>query len=213
MINAIKPTLRRCPQCGVDKRLVSFRRFAQIGAGAGMKRVLHDTCNDCEPEPNLSEMTPAQRERAVEADNPKARALVVEVMNDKERAELAGMRTRQRIQYHAKQRRAAWREAIGRQISDELEWARRGLASARRAEDSAWADFFEAYCQVLRAAQERVATEANKRFTRVKPTPEQARPEAWIDASTRASLRRLYAQCRPISGRRMYRDPWCLEWE
>lgn len=205
------PTTRACPQCGVLRLLKDYRRWR------GGQRVLHALCNTCDPEKRFSEMTPTQRMRAVDADRPGARLLVIENMNDAEQMARRHATSRERLAYHAKERRKAWREAIGARVADEHAWALRALASAeqvrfleRNAEN--WVEFFRSYAQVMRLMRERIDVLAKKKYAPVKPTPEQCDPCYYADASTRASLRRLYSACRPIPNRRMYRDPWCLSW-
>jgi len=232
------PTLRTCPACGVPMRLNHFRRWASTPAGD--KRMLHDVCNACEPERTLSEMTPEQRLRAVDADHPRARLLVVENMTDAERARaLTSQKGRKRSQLlarHGQERRRAWREAIGARVSAEHEWATRTLESMRLAALGAgpvrstapsalqtqalaqtyalaWQEFFTAYVQVLKLMKTRIHALSTKAYSPVKPTPEQVDPRYYADANTRASLRRLYGACRPLPNRRLMRDPWCLSWE
>lgn len=222
------PTTRACPQCGVLRLLKDYRRWR------GGQRVLHALCNTCDPEKRFSEMTPTQRMRAVDADRPGARLLVIENMNDAEQMARRHATSRERLAYHAKERRKAWREAIGKRVADEHAWALRALSVAERMAGvvdgyspvmpnsrlaaphagawAAWVEFFRSYAQVLRLMRERIDVLAKKKYAPVKPTPEQCDPCYYADASTRASLRRLYSACRPIPNRRMYRDPWCLSW-
>jgi hypothetical protein len=185
-------------------------------------------------------MTPEQRMRAVEADRPRARLVVVENMNDAERARaltsLKGRKRGELLARHAQERRRAWREAIGARVSAEHEWATRTLESMRlaalgagpvrstappalqtqelvQAYAQSWVEFFTAYVQVLKLMKTRIHTLSTKAYSPVKPTPEQADPRHYADANTRASLRRLYGACRPLPNRRLMRDPWCLSWE
>jgi hypothetical protein len=187
-----------------------FRRWR------GGKRVLHDVCNACDPERRISELSPAQRMRAVDADRPRARLLVVENMNDAEREKRRQATSRERLAYHAKERRKAWREGIGARVADEHEWAQRALGVAERMAGvgawAAWVEFFRSYVQVLRLMRERIDVLAKQKYAPIRPTPEQCDPCTYADASTRTSLRLLYSACRPIPGRKMYRDPWCLSW-
>lgn len=205
-------TARACPQCGVMRLIKDFRRWR------GSKRVLHDVCNTCEPDRKLSEMTPEQRLRAVEADRPRARLFVVEAMNDAEQMARRHATSRERLAYHAKERRRAWREAIGERLAREHDWAKASLWRARTlsaqgfAQGAAWEEFFLSYEQVLRLMRERIEVLSKKKYAPIKPTMEQCDPCHYADASTRASLRRMYSACRPIPGRRLYRDPWCLTW-
>jgi hypothetical protein len=187
-----------------------FRRWR------GGKRVLHDVCNACDPERRISELSPAQRMRAVDADRPRARLLVVENMNDAEREKRRQATSRERLAYHAKERRKAWREGIGARVADEHEWAQRALGVAERMAGvgawAAWVEFFRSYVQVLRLMRERIDVLAKQKYAPIRPTPEQCDPCTYADAATRTSLRLLYSACRPIPGRKMYRDPWCLSW-
>lgn len=204
------PTARACPQCGAMRLIKDFRRWR------GGKRVLHDVCNACDPERRISELSPAQRMRAVDADRPRARLLVVENMNDAEREKRRQATSRERLAYHAKERRKAWREGIGARVADEHEWAQRALGVAERMAGvgawAAWVEFFRSYVQVLRLMRERIDVLAKQKYAPIRPTAEQCDPCTYADASTRTSLRLLYSACRPIPGRKMYRDPWCLSW-
>lgn len=231
------PTLRTCPVCRVQMRLNHFRRW--VSTPAGDKRMLHDACNTCDPERTLSEMTPTQRLRAVEADHPRARLMVVENMNDAERSRaltsLKGRKRGELLARHAQERRRAWREAIGARVSAEHEWATRTLESMRLAALGAgpvrstapsalqsqelaqtyaqsWVEFFTAYVQVLKLMKTRIHTLSNKAYSPIRPTPEQSLPDHYADANTRTSLRLLYGACKPLPGRRLMRDPWCLSW-
>lgn len=202
------PTLRACPQCQEMRLLKDFRRWR------GRQRVLHDTCNFCDPEKRLSEMSAEQRATAIDADRPRARVMVVEAMEDRMREERRQATSRDRLAYHAKVRRAAWREGIGKRLAEEHDWAKRSLSSARTAGalGAAWVEFFEAYAQVLRLMRERVEVLAERKYAPTTLTPEDRNPCTYAYPETRQSLRLLYSACRPIPHRRTYRDPWFLVW-
>jgi hypothetical protein len=231
------PTLRVCPVCGVSLRLHHFRRWASTPAGD--KRILHDACNACDPERKLSEMTPAQRLRAVEADHPRARLLVVENMNDAQHDAFKERKRSETLARHAQERRRAWRDAVGARVSAEREWARRTLESMRLAAKGdarppsgalatlatalerqrltreyavAWVEFFTAYVQVLDKMHDTIHALSRQKYAPVKPTPQQATPLHYTTPTTVASLRRLFGDCRPLPDRRLMRDPWCLSW-
>ena len=231
------PTLRVCPSCGVHLRLHHFRRW--LSTPAGDKRILHDTCNACDPERPLSAMTPRQRLRAVDADRPLARLPAVERMNDAEQAQTRERLRSAKLNSNAAQRRLAWREAIGNQVSAEHDWATRLLESFRATAMGkarppsgafmtlatalqrqrlaqeyavAWVAFFTAYVQVLAKMRDTIHTLSRQKYAPLRPTPEQSDPTHYADATTRTSLRLLYGACRPLPDRRLARDPWCLSW-
>jgi len=41
----------------------------------------------------------------------------------------------------------------------------------------------------------------------------QSDPLTYVFPETQRTLRDLYIQCRPLRGRRFFRDPWFLTWQ
>lgn len=207
-------TEKTCSRCGETRTLHFFRRWR------GPKRIVHAVCSVCEPEKNLSEMTPKERVNASAAGRPRAHIAVVLAMNQREADKLRyTTRPQKALSQHRATRKAAWRETLGKRLAYEYAWATQAHASAQRScdeglpEGPAWAAFFEAYADVLKGIRERIAVKHYEPGPR-KLTMEEADPATHIPnaASTLHRLRLLYGECRPIQGRRTYRDPWFLSW-
>ena len=196
---------RECPVCGTRKALRFFRRWR------GAKRILHATCNACDEIP-LGAMRPAQRFAAVANGKFNVSPLVVERLNERDllvrRTKTSGV---QRA-VHSGKRRQQWEKALGTRIRNEREWARRNLANLP---DIAvgWAAFFEAYINVLSDMIARYVATYNRVGTSVMPNETQADPLTYVFPETQRTLRDLYIQCRPLRGRRFFRDPWFLTWQ
>jgi hypothetical protein len=208
------PTLRSCPRCKQEKRLYLFRRWR------GTKRILHDTCNACDPEKRLSEMTADERLRAADADRPGVRLLVVQQMNQRERDHVRfSVRPERAMQQRRKARRAAWNAAITQRVRDEMEWAARCQRTAEGYPPEygpAWVAFFQTYTETLRSLLDTLNAKVYLSGTPIKPTMEDCDPAKHPLPRSAApdliTLRRLYAACTPMPGRRLFRDPWCLTW-
>lgn len=205
-------TEKTCSECGARRALALFRRWR------GNKRGLHSVCNVCKPEKNLSEMSAKERINAVAAGRPRAQLAVVLAMNQRDADHLRySVRPQRALSQHREARRVAWREALGERLFNEQEWVDGALASALAAhaagipEGHAWAEFFSAYREVLVDLRQRIAVK------HLEPGPRKLRmgdadPATHVSRSTLMRLRLLYGACRPIPGRKMYRDPWCLSW-
>lgn len=195
---------RQCPVCGERKHPRFFRRWR------GTKRILHADCNKC-GERTLSAMSPVQRDLAVQEGRINVSPLVLKRLDERDanirRAKIAGA---QRA-VHAGRRKRQWERALGTRLRQERDWARRNLANLP---DSAvgWADFFSAYINVLTDMIARLVAKYNRVGTATMPTPKEAHPMAYVFNETLTTLRHLYSQCVPIPHRRLFRDPWCLEW-
>jgi hypothetical protein len=207
-------TEKTCSRCGETRTLHFFRRWK------GRKRAVHAVCSVCQPEKKISEMTPKERVNASAAGRPRAHIAVVLAMNQREADKLRyTIRPQQALSQHRATRRAAWRDTLGKRLVDEHAWATSALASARRAcadglpEGPAWAAFFSAYADVLMGIRQTIAMKHYEPGPR-KLTMDEADPASHIPnaAATLNRLRLLYGACRPIPGRRTYRDPWFLTW-
>lgn len=205
---------RECPVCGTRKLLRFFRRWR------GAKRILHATCNACD-EVTLSAMRPAQRLAAVANGKVNVSPLVVERLNERDllvrRTKISGV---QRA-VHSGKRRQQWEKALGTRIRNEREWARRNLANLPLNAEAAglrfdamnWAAFFEAYINVLSDMIARYVATYNRVGTSVMPNEMQSDPLTYVFPETQRTLRDLYIECRPLRGRRFFRDPWFLTWQ
>lgn len=195
---------RECPVCGTRKLLRFFRRWR------GSKRVLHATCNACDEVP-LGAMRPAQRLAALTSGRANVSPAALDRLAQRD---LLVRRTKissaQRA-IHAGTRRIQWEAAMGTRLRSERDWARRNLL-ALPSDAVGWAAFFEAYINVITDALNRYVAKYNRVGTRTMPTMEEADPRTYVFPETVRTLRGLYSQCQPIRGRRLFRDPWCLEW-
>lgn len=200
-------TEKACSRCKKTQPLHAFRRWR------GRKRAMHSVCSTCEPEKNLSQMSPKARINASAAGRPGAHIAVVLGMNQREADHLRySVRPERALRQHRATRREAWKPLHDR-VHKEHEWARRALASAQAAGEpgAAWAAFFSAYVVVLADLRARYAVKHLEPGPR-KITMDDHDPATHITRALLARLRMLYGECRPIPGRRMYRDPWCLSW-
>lgn len=221
-----------CTQCEKSRPLRLFRRFS------GRKKILRTICNVCDPPRTLRQMTPAQRVQEVHYG--RANPLVVSSMAALERAQRYGIEVSGRsTRVQAGLRRRAWEEAILGPLQKEITWAeeldaRYGHQMALWADPgprqggglhpdlaAPWRAFTQAYAHLLR----RMLGDARAELARVEltpdprtglrprnPTPEQADPCTYALAHEIGRLRRLYAACQPIPGRRAPRSPWLLSW-
>ena len=210
-------TVVTCPGCGGNFRMVHFRKWW------GSKRVLRTLCIWCEPDKNLSEMTPEERASALEAQRFGANAReVVERMNEKEAADKRYTLSRARLKQHNRTRRLHWSRAILHTLNVERAWAERNLQNPASEE---WERFFEAYARVLRDAIERInmrlrdaargvsrANLGGRNSSPLKPTMEEADPRRWVFPETILKLKDMYSVCPVLRGRKPYRDPALLSW-
>ncbi len=197
---------RECPVCGVRKPLRFFRRWR------GRKKVLHAECNAC-GEVTLSAMRPVERLNAVVSGKVNASLVVVDRMNARDLAARGAKMSHVQRVLHSGKRKRQWEHTLGTRLRQERDWARRSLlALPSEPPASGWAEFFDAYITVLTDMLTRYVAKYNRVGTRTMPTVEEAHPMTYTTLATVRSLALLYAACRPIRGRRTYRDPWCLAW-
>lgn len=196
---------RECPVCGTRKLLRFFRRWR------GSKRILHATCNACDEIP-LGAMRPAQREDAVKEGriNVSPAVLARLALRDSlvRRTRVSGV---QRA-VHAGKRKQQWEKALGTRLRYERDWARRNLANLPDT-SVGWAAFFEAYINVLSDMIARYVATYNRVGTPTIPNETQADPLTYAFPESLRSLRAHFSACRPIRGRRFFRDPWFLTWQ
>ncbi len=196
---------RECPVCGTRKLLRFFRRWR------GSKRILHATCNACDEIP-LGAMRPAQRFAAVANGKFNVSPVVVERLNARDllirRTKISGV---QRA-VHSGKRKQQWEKALGTRLRYERDWARRNLTNLPDT-SVGWAEFFEAYINVLSDMIARYVATYNRVGTPVLPNEIQSDPLTYVYPETMRSLREFFSKCRPIRGRRFFRDPWFLTWQ
>lgn len=180
-------TLRECPVCRTKYRLASFRRW---DTNHPDKRTLHDVCNVCAPppEPTLTEAQLDFKERQIT-----------------QRLSTAAIKRQHRV------RRAAWSHAITHRLAREIAWAHK-YATTPEPASSEWRRFFEVYERTLREINTKVSLRIRRPNAPITPTPEESNPMKYINPHTLTTLKELYSQCPVIRGRKLYRDPWCLEW-
>lgn len=198
-------TARRCPSCGHSRALRLFRRWAPTPVGD--KRLLHEVCNYCDTtSPNPADMTRAQRERAVESGRVHPAQAALLAHTEAQHRRLAA--SRRQVKVNKSKRLLAWAPVL-RLLRKERAWA---TLHARDAPTLVWEDFFHAYAIVIGSAYGLAHARATARYGALTPTPDELRPGHWLDAASVRSLRRLFAVCAPVRGRRMYRDPAVFEW-
>ena len=195
---------RECPVCGKRKPLRFVRRWR------GQKKVLHFDCNACGEIP-LSSMRPAERQKALVMGKVRVSPTVIERLNTRDKLARADkMYSVQRV-LHSGKRKRQWEHALGTRLRGEREWVRRNLM-ALPAHAVGWHEFFKDYNNILTAMLDLFVTTYNRRGSPTMPTQKDAHPLTYTNPETMAKLRMRYAECRPIRGRRMFRDPWFLEW-
>lgn len=196
---------RECPVCGTRKLLRFFRRWR------GAKRVLHATCNACDEIP-LGALRPAQREDAVKEGriNVSPEVLKRLALRDSllRRTKISGV---QRA-VHAGKRKQQWEKALGTRLRYERDWARRNLSNLPP-DCVGWDEFFEVYIVVLSDMIARYVATYNRVSTPTIPNEEQADPRTYAFPETVRSLHEYFRKCKPIRGRRFFRDPWFLTWQ
>lgn len=188
-----------CPGCGRTLRLHEFRKWW------GSKRTLRTLCLQCEPEKSLAAMTPEERITALDNQRPYVTPMRVARLNEAEAVDQRVRRVKSATLRHKAQRTRNWAPVL-RALTAEHTWAQQ---HAQFPGSPAWGEFFEAYATALADAIRRVRT-ISTGTGRLTPLPEQAEPMHWLHEVTVHNLRRLYAACAPIPGRRLYRDPMFL---
>jgi hypothetical protein len=191
-------TLAVCPGCDRALRLHEFRKWW------GSKRLLRTLCISCEPEKALEDMTPWERERAVDNQRPYATPMRVARLNEAEVQAERRRRSTGATRRHSQARTQAWAPVL-RVLRAERAWCQKNLLSPA---SPAWAAFFSAYETALADALRKAM--ARKAGTR--STTEVPEAHTFLYPETYRNLRALYGQCRPMPGRRLYRDPLCLAW-
>ena len=186
-----------CPGCGRTLPLRDFR-------GAQSRR-LRPVCLRCAPEKGLAAMTPEERITALDNQRPYVTPMRVARLNEAEAVDQRARRVKSATLRHKAQRTRNWAPVL-RALQAEHTWAQQ---HAQFPGSPAWGEFFEAYATALADAIRRVRT-ISTGTGRLTPLPEQAEPMHWLHEVTVHNLRRLYAACAPIPGRRLYRDPMFL---
>lgn len=181
-------TLRECPVCRTKYRLVSFRRVAP-DSNHPDKRTLRDVCNGCAA-PSTPTLTEAQAQ-----------------FKERQLPQRLSTAARKR---HQRERSVAWARAVVHRLRREIVWAH-GHA-VRPSTPAQWQKFFEVYVHTLRQINTRVTQRYSRPGTPINPTPEESNPMTYINPHTLTTLKELYSKCPVIPGRKLYRDPWCLEW-
>lgn len=188
-----------CPGCGRTLRLEEFRKWW------GSKRTLRTLCPQCEPEKSLEDMTPEERITALDNQRPYVTPTRVARLNAADAAAETHRRKAGALQRRKAQRTRNWAPVL-RALQAEHTWAQ---GHAQFPGSPAWGEFFAAYAAALSDAIRRVRA-ASSGTSRLVPLPEQTDPMHWLHEITINTLRRLYAACAPIPGRRLYRDPLFL---
>lgn len=219
------PTTRTCEKCGRTFLLVHFRRWH------GGKRQLFLTCNACKPELAFNEMTKLQQQEAIQAGriNPLVAQTYQITTEDRRRARLSGIQLRRRTA----ERRKGWDEVLFNPIRAELTWAGHALNTCVRGQQmqaqylpdvpptpavaaiyARWQEFFESYIGVLKDMRYRARSRLGiARGGKLNPTPEELSPTTYVFPETLGALRRMYSECRPLPGRKPFREPWLISWK
>ena len=179
-----------CPECARTLPLRDFRKWW------GTKRLLRTLCRVCEPEKTLEELTPEQRQHAL--DNQRAYATPTRIANLNE-AEADATRRRRSTgakRRHSAARTQAWAPML-HIFRTELDWCRKGKLAKYLSPERLV--FFEAYEAALTDALSRAKTKraASSSTTQV------PHPKEFMFPETRASLARLYAAGAASRGRRL----------
>lgn len=186
-----------CPGCG---RTLPLRDFRGV-----QSRRLRPVCLRCAPEKGLAAMTPEERITALDNQRPYVTPMRVARLNEAEAVDQRVRRVKSATLRHKAQRTRNWAPVL-RALQAEHTWAQQ---HAQFPGSPAWGEFFEAYATALADAIRRVRT-ISTGTGRLTPLPEQTDPMHWLHEITVNNLRRLYAACAPIPGRRLYRDPMFL---
>lgn len=186
-----------CPGCG---RTLPLRDFRGV-----QSRRLRPVCLRCAPEKGLAAMTPEERITALDNQRPYVTPERIARLNEAEIAEQRARRVKSATLRHKAQRTRNWAPVL-RALQAEHTWAQQ---HAQFPGSPAWGEFFTAYATALADAIRRVRT-ISTGTGRLTPLPEQTDPMHWLHEVTVNNLRRLYAACAPIPGRRLYRDPMFL---
>jgi hypothetical protein len=150
-------------------------------------------------------MTPEERTQAMDNQRPYATPERIARLNEAEIAEQRVRRVKSATLRRRAERTRNWAPVL-RALTAEHTWAQ---GHAQFPGSPAWGEFFTAYAAALSDAIRRVRA-ASSGTSRLVPLPEQTDPMHWLYDETVRSLRKLYAACAPIPGRRLYRDPLFL---
>jgi hypothetical protein len=190
-----------CPGCDNTLPLRDFRKWW------GKKRILRSLCIACEPEKSFEAMTPTERRQAVDNQRPYATPMRMHRQNAAD-IKAKVQRNLAKADKRVKSKRTQAWAPLMRELRQEKAWCARNLITPASPE---WATFFEAYETALNDALRKVMKHKGQ-TSRIEPTPAEQEPMHWLYPETRLSLRRLYALCPVVRGRRLYRDPLCLSW-
>lgn len=187
-----------CPGCERLLKLHLFRKWW------GTKRIKRTLCVDCEPERGLEDLKPAERAAMVDLGRARATPTRVASLNEADAQAQRQRRATGAKRRHSMARTQAWSPTL-RVLRGERAWCRKNLITPASTE---WRAFFEAYETALNAALQLAGIKKRNSTS----TTEVPAPETFLYPETRQSLRRLYASCPVVRGRRLYRDPLCLSW-
>lgn len=188
-----------CPGCARTLPLREFRKWW------GSKRLLRTLCRVCEPEKTLEELTPEQRQQALDNERAYATPARVERLNEADAMAQRQRRSTGAKRRHKEARMQAWTPML-HIFRTELDWCRKGKLAKYLSPERLV--FFEAYEAALNAA---LHLAKHKRATSTSTT-QVPHPKEFMFPETRASLARLYAACAASRGRRLSRDPVFLDW-
>ena len=110
---------------------------------------------------------------------------------------------------YQRRRKLNWSVLLFRRLQRERTWAQH---HAQLAVHPLWERFFQAYAQTLRSVHAKATLASRKPNAPINPTPKEVNPHTYTDAHTIRTLKELYSSCPVIKGRKMYRDPWFLDW-
>lgn len=203
--------MKRCTQCQKDYPLQNFRRLHRA------KIRTMQTCNSCAPPKRLGQMTPKERQLALQTTHRNHSPMFIERLNAAAKARRSETLSRAMVQVHAKRRSDNWDKAIIKPMRDEHRWARDTLKRYKASTNTttkyqAHIPFFETYYALITRILETLSAKATLPTAPTKPSKEDTNPRTYITDNELQNLKALYADCIPIPGARPAREPWFLSW-
>ena len=204
--------MKRCIYCQIERPISAFRRYSY-------RKVREmPSCNLCVPPKKLSNMSPKEREIALQTTHRNTSPVLVARLNERDKARKSETLSRRITTHNLGRRRANWDTAILRNARAEHRWAYsthlryRTQLQQGNAQRQPHVDFFEEYLKILKYMVQTIEFKATRPNAPLTPTQEECNPRNYITSAEYLKLKTLYANCSPIPGTRTAREPWFLFW-
>lgn len=207
-----KHAMKTCIYCQIERPLSAFRRYHH------RKVRQMPSCNLCVPPKTLSDMTPHQREVALQTTHRNHSPALVARLNERDKANKRETLSRKLTAVQMRRRKDAWDAAILGNARQEQRWAytahfrHKAQLSEGNAVRMPYAIFFDEYQKILKRMVQEIEFKSTRPNAPLNPTEEERNPRNYVTPTEYLKLKTLYSDCTPIPGTRTARDPWFLYW-